>query len=220
MNKAVYQVVLIGLIIILFLTYLRQCNTINELNKAVQLRAKVDSLFNEQGKELEKVISEKGDIFNQVKALQLNKAQLELLVQDKDAKIKKLKPIALLQNAAKIKIDTSFIYLHDTLPCDPFDTTLATKNEFYSYTVNVTNKSHKLINLEIPLKQTITITEKNRFLKSPDITVQTKYDNPYLLLSQSSAAINKEHKGLRLANIGICLSIGLVSGIILSSFIN
>jgi hypothetical protein len=215
-SSTIWKVGTVAFAILFAMMHFKACSLKKELSTATEGRAGVDSLFEKQGKQLKDVTFQDGEKGKQVKALQLSNAQLTLLVQDKDAYIKGLKSVALIQNHAEARIDSSVITFHDTLPCPPFDKTFHIKEEWMSYDVRLTNHSHLLSGLSIPFVMTTTITERSRFLRSPEVLANTKFDSPYLHLTQSSVAVEKKKKGFKAINLVIPLAAGTALGIFLA----
>ena len=215
MNK-VYVSAICFLVVLLLLSQWQGCATKNELQSAIDDRAKVDSLFEKQGKELKDVQTAYGDTLKEAISLRLNEAQLTLLVQDLKMNLKKAQPITITATAAVVRIDSVTTTFHDTLPCQPFDTTFAVKQPYFSYSIRLTNKSHLLSGLELPFKITQVFNERSRFLRQPEVTVDTRIDNPYVKLQSVSSAVLKQNKGFKIANVVIPIGLGLIAGLYLS----
>jgi hypothetical protein len=216
-ESTIWKVGTVSFFILFLLMQLKACSLRDELSTAIEGRSRVDSLFEQQGKKMKDITDDHGSKVKQVKALQLSNAQLSLLVQDKDAYIKGLKPVALIQNHAEVRIDTVETVLHDTLPCAPFDISFHVKEEWYAYGIRLTNHTHVLSGLSIPFVMTTTITERSRFLRGPEINANTKFDNPYLHLTQSSVAVEKKKKGFKVMNVVVPFLIGVAGGIYLGN---
>lgn len=210
-----YKIGCIFFFVIICMLSVFTCNVKKDLYSEIQDRAEVDSAFEKQGHQLSAVTLESGKSASQVKALQLSETALQLLVNDQQASIKGLRAQALIKQKAEVKIDTIHTVFHDSLPCPPFRIDVPVLNLWYSMDLSITNKTHDIFNLVIPFTETTTINERHRFLRGPEITSASSFDNPHLHLSQSSVAVVKKNKGIKVANFTIPIGIGMALGIFL-----
>lgn len=215
MNK-IYVGIICFLAILLLLSQWQGCTTKNDLQAAIDGRAKVDSDFVKQGKELKDVLTAYGDTVKEAISLRLNEAQLDLLVQDLRSTIKHRQPMAVTVSGLQVRIDTVKTIFHDSLPCQPFDTTFQVTDKWFKYAIQLTNKSHTLSDLEVPFKITQVFNERSRFLRQPITTVDTRIDNPFVKLQSVSSAVRKEKSGFKVVNIFIPVGLGVLVGMYLA----